>query len=281
MALGRALTALSSADAVFANPAGLADLDSGQFVVHHGTTILLADANAFSLLFTPRLIGTLGVSYQLIDWGVDPALDDQGFPTGEISTREHLLVASFATGIGTGFSGGLNYKLYQFRIDCRGSCSGRDGVGTTHGIDFGLQYRPGWVKGLQLGASVTNLGFALQVVNALQADPLPARLHLGAAYEVLRHIRPDSTLALWAVLEVEDRLREPGSPVGSLAFELMAGQVVALRVGYRGGEGLETGPAVGLGLKHKRFDLAVAKSFAASPLDPDREPFQVTFGIRF
>lgn len=280
VALGRALTARGSASGVFANPAGLAALEEGQFVIHHSATVA-GQANAVSLLFTPPIVGTLGVSYQLFDHGDIATTDENGFETGQLSIRDHVLVASYATHLLGGLSGGVNLKLYHFRIGCRGNCAGHEVRATTYGLDTGLHFRPAWLDALQLGVALSNLGFSLQVVNAPQADPLPTRVRAGAAYDVLRHVATADAVALWAGLELVDRWPTPGSPAASLGLEFIAADAVFLRAGYVPGNGLDSGAAIGVGVRHTYFTVDIAKSFNNSVLDPEAEPFQVSFAMSF
>lgn len=279
-AIGGTGTARSGPDAVFRNPAGLAGLESNMFVIHHSDMSLAAQIDAFSLLMTP-FSSTFALSYQLFDKGDITTTDPTGLPTGELSLRDHLLVASFATAVGGGISAGVNYKLFQQRIDCTGDCGSSESRGTTHAVDIGMRLAPRWHPELEVGAGVVNLGFPLQLVNAAQADPLPARLHLGLGYDVLGAFREDSLLALRLLLDVRDFLTEPGTPVVSYGVEMDMQRIVFLRAGYAPGEGLGTGAAVGVELRYDRFDVAVARSFVNSSLEADTEPFQVSFGLNF
>lgn len=282
IALGRALTATASPDAAFANPAGLAGLDGGHFMIHH--TDVAAEANAFSLLLTPGSAGTVGVSYELVDFGEIEHTDDRGQTIGAITLRHHVLIASFAADVGGGVAAGLNYKLYQFRIGCRGMCGGEEVTATTHAVDIGVRYHPATAPALELGVAVVNVGFPLQVINAQQADPLPVRARLGAAYELLHRVRPVEGIELrWALdvlLDAVDRWREFGAPRLSTGLELDVRDAIFLRAGYVPGDGIGTGAAIGIGVNYDRFAIAVARSFASSPLEAAEEPMQFSFGLR-
>jgi hypothetical protein len=192
-----------------------------------------------------------------------------------------MLVLSYATDVVTGISAGVNYRLYQFRSDCAGNCSQFQFSGTTQGIDAGVQYRGRSARSLRAGVALNNAGFALQIINADQSDPPPTRLRVGASYEVLQHFRPDTTLALWVSAQTDARIRNGSGVVPSLGVELSVNQAIFLMAGYRGGEGLNTGLAVGVGLRYERFDIAVAKAFSTSSLDTQSEPLQLTFSISF
>ncbi len=279
-AMGGAITARSGVEAVFRNPAGLAGLEGGTFVVHHSDISVNTQVDAFSLVLTPLGL-SLGVSYQLFDNGEIQTTDPTGQPTGELVLRDHLVVLSVAAPIVAGLSAGVGYRLFQQRIDCNGQCGGVENVAFTNALDAGLRYSPRWHPALELGVSVMNVGPGLQVENADQADPLPGRIHVGAAYDVLGMVATDERVALRFTTDVHDVLREPGQPTVAVGLELDVQRSVFLRAGYAPGEGLGTGAAVGVELRYDRFDIAVARSFVNSQLAADTEPFQVSFGLNF
>ena len=280
-AVGGTLTARAGPDAAFMNPAGLAGLPSSTFVVHHSDMSLAAQIDAFSLLLTP-FGSTIGVSYQLFDKGDIQTTTPTGEVVGELALRDHLLVASFATAVGGGVSGGLSYKVFQQRIDCTGDCGGEESSGTTQAVDVGVRYTPRWLPELELGVAALNVGFPLQIVNEAQADAFPARLHVGVGYDVLGAFREDSLLGLRVLVDLRDSLREPGRElVPSYGLEFDMQRIIFLRAGYAPGEGLGTGAAVGVELRYDRFDVALARSFVNSSLEADTEPFQVSFGLNF
>ena len=280
-ALGGAMTAVTGAEAVFRNPAGLAAVEDGRFVIHHSDdTTVDVQVDAFSLLLNPYST-TVGLSYQLFDRGEIETRDGSGQLTGELRLRDHLVVASFAVPLGGGLSAGLNYKVFQQRIDCTGLCGSEENVATTQAADMGLHYRPAWHPAIQFGLAVVNAGLSLQVVNVEQSDRFPARVHVGVVYDVLAGTATDSLIGLRIAVDAADQLAEPGSPVPSLGLELDVQKAVFVRAGYTPGEGLGTGAAVGIELRYDRFDIGVSRSFSNSLLEADEEPFQVSLGIHF
>lgn len=278
--MGGATVALAGVDAVFANPAGLAPTSRTTFVVHHWDQSVGPQINAFSLL-VPAFSSVFGLSYELFDNGSIVTTDINRQPTGELTLRDHLLVASFGTDLGAGLSAGVNYRLFQQRIDCQGACGSEENVATTHGADFGVLYRPPWSSALSLGVSVMDVGFGLQVENAAQADPLPTRLHIGAAYNLLAGVPTDSLLALRVSGEITGGLRAGAEYTPSVGLELDMQDLIFLRAGYTPGEGLATGAAVGVELHYDRFDIAVSRSFVNSSLAADTEPYQISFAVAF
>lgn len=279
VALGRALTTSAGPDAAFANPAGLSGLETGYFMIHRNA--LAGDATALSLLLAPVPMGTVGFSYQLVDFGDIETTNELGHTIGTLALRHHLLVASYATPIFGGLSAGLNYKYYQFRIGCSGDCGELTSATRAHALDMGLRYLPRGISRLRLGAVVSNAGFSPRRDQGQATDILPTRFRLGAAYEALSYLLPDHPVSVWLALELEDSWRDPGSPTPSLGLELNADDMVFLRAGYVLGDGTGTGASVGIGIHYTRFVVSVAKAFGTTFPDNDTEAIQVSFGIGF
>src|SRR5690606_2459751 len=95
-ALGSALAARSSVDAVYVNPAGLADLEDDQVVVQRASTFA-GELTGVSVFFARPGIGTLGITYRLADLLEQEITDLNGQVIGEFAIRDHALLASFAT----------------------------------------------------------------------------------------------------------------------------------------------------------------------------------------
>ncbi len=280
--MARAMTAMPSRESAFWNPAGLARWEKGSFLVHRGND-LAGEATAISLLLTRKPLGSLALSYQLLDIGSQDLTDIENNVLGTISVRNHLAIVSFATQLLDQLDTGLNFKVVQFRIDCRGECLDAEVRGTTYAVDAGLQALPFRDVPLRLGLLVAHVGPRLQVINVEQADPLPTRLRLAAAYEVLHHFVQDPRVSLWVTMELEDRWRDLGSPLiyGGMEFTAGEGDLVFVRAGYgQGAAGRTGGAAVGVGLRYERFELALGKSLGSTLID-EGEPVHVTFGIVF
>jgi len=280
VSLGRAMTWVAGPEGAFWNPAGLAGVDRSQGVLFRGDHPA-GTATAATVLWTAEGAGTLGASYYLLDAGEIEQTDEFGTFTGTISIRNHLGVISGATMLGDAVAAGLNFKVIRFQLGCRGICSDEGTTATTYAVDAGLQASR---NNLRLGAMVAHLGPSLQVLNAEQADPLPSRLRVSAAYDIVSAITEIETLSAWIAVDVEDRLRSLGTLSYHLGAELTAGQVdrLSLRAGYVWSDlDQEDGARVGLGLRFERFDLSIAKSLAVSTLTGETEPVHVTFSIGF
>jgi hypothetical protein len=281
VSLGRAMTSVPGAEGAFWNPAGLAGVDRSQAVLVRGDHVA-GTATALTMLFSKPNAGTIAGSYFLLDAGEIDQTDEFGNYTGTITIRNHLGIISAATDLVENLSAGVSFKVIRFQLACRGICGDEGTTATTYAIDAGVQGRP--FERLRVGAMVAHLGPSLQVVNAEQADPLPTRVRLAAAYNIVAEITDIEDLRGWVALELEDRPRELGSTSVYLGTELSAGQVdaLSLRAGYVWSElEQQDGGRVGLGLRYERFDLSIAKSLAVSALTGGTEPVHVTFSIGF
>jgi hypothetical protein len=276
--LANTLVARSGPDAVFVNPAGLAGLERDELRIHNAEAEV-ESSNAFSLAFRIRRAGVLGFTYRLSDWGESTATDPLGNPTGTLRHLVHYAVAGFGTGMGDDLSAGVSYKIYQWRNDCAGFCQEAGFTATTHGIDFGVQYHPVAWPALKLGASMTHLGPALQVLNAEQADPMPTRVRVGAAYEMMRHFSADTTMALWASAGLAGSWRPGVGYRAAGGLELILDRTVFIRAGYGADQTALASAAIGVGLRYDRFDIGISRTFLEAT--SGGAPFQVTFAVGF
>jgi len=284
--LGRAMTALNTAEAAFWNPAGLAGTVDRQFFVFRGTT-LAGEQTAASLAFGSPGLGSVGISYHLLDVGEAPFTNPEGQVVGSGTVRSHQAIATLATELGSSIDAGLNFRLIHYRQSCRGQCTDAGVSATSYSLDFGAQFVPSASQPLRIGAMIAHAGPDLQFLNAEQADPLPTRIRVSAVYDVLGLVVENTPLNLWVSFEVEDRLRALGSRTYYLGGELSVGaeEVLYVRAGY-GYEELEELQqtdvgAVGLGLKFDRFDLGIARSVGGRALGPESEPIYFTLGLTF
>lgn len=283
VAVGRAMTAMQGPEAAFWNPAGLASVEGSRGVLFRGDHAV-GTATAISALFTRTGVGTLGGSYLLLDVGDQDLTDTDGNILGTVSVRNHLGIASASARVLGALDVGVNFKVVQFRLSCRGICPDAGTTATTYAVDAGFQLAPSAELPLRIGAMIAHVGPRLQVLNAEQADPLPARARIAVAYDVLARMAAGRDLQGWLTVEVQDRLRDPGSLSLYLGSELQAGgdDALFLRAGYVASDvEQEDGARVGLGLRYQRFDLAIAKSLAVSTLTGETEPVHVTFSIGF
>lgn len=269
-ALGQAAVADGgSSEAVFWNPAGLATLSHSELAIHHARTFISKNTALAAYLVSERL-GVLGVSAYLVDFGTQPSTArglGSPIPLGQFSTKGIELLASYATDAAGPLNLGVSYKLIQFRQDCQGSC-GEFGstVGTTHAVDLGLQLAFDGGRNFILGLAVRDAGFRLQLENSDQADPLPTRVQLGAAYRVMLPTRLANGDRLDArlLIDVQEPWGEYGDPDALVGLEFGYGELIRVRTGYALVESTSRGPSVGLGVQVDRVAIDFARVFFTS-----------------
>ncbi len=281
--MGRAVTTSAGAESVFWNPAGLARLEGGSFTVYRGNH-LAGEATGFSVILGKQPLGAVGISYQLLDLGDIDSRDGEGNYLGSISFRDHLAIISFGLQILPRLDTGINFKIFQSRITCRGQCSDAGVTGTAYALDAGAQGEPFTQIPLRFGLLLAHMGPNLQLINIEQADPLPTRLRAAVSYEALRHFTEMPGVELWITAELEDRWKDLGDPILYFGGELSAGEedFFFIRAGYgQQQSGQTAGASVGLGLRYQKFDLGIAKRVSGSSLTGESEPVHISFGVVF
>lgn len=266
-ALGQAgIADARTADAAFWNPAGLALMPQSEIAIHHAATFA-SNNTVLSGYLASSVAGVVGLAAYLVDYGSqDIVPGPQQPPTGRISPRNVELVASYATSLSRLLTFGVNYKLIQLRNDCSGDCGAfRPIVGTTHGVDVGLQYGAPDPEGLRLGLTLRHAGFDLQLENAGQADPLPTRLAAGVGYRVSLPQPPGASPSFARVLvAVENPCCASLRPDLRVGAELGYGELVRLRGGYAFLRSESSGPSLGAGVQFNRLVVDFARVFFTS-----------------
>lgn len=263
-ALGQAAIADDgNPEAIFWNPAGLASLRSNQVALHYASTFA-SDNTALSGNVAIGRLGVVGAAVYLVDFGSQEVVTGPGLPIGRLAVKNLEFLASYGTELTRDLAFGVNYKLIQFRQDCSGDCTtARSVVGTTHGIDVGMQYALGANDDLRVGLAIRNAGFALQVENRDQADPLPTRVQVGVAYRV-RLLQPRGTeeaIDARILVDLQDAWGEYDNPDARIGLEFGYGDIVRLRSGYAILHSETSGPSVGVGLRFGRLELDFARIF--------------------
>ena len=280
--LARAMTAFPSGEGAFWNPAGLATVDRSRILLYHGNH-LTGDGTGFSALFARPGAGTLGLSYNLLDESGIDVTDEIGMVVGSITVRGHQGVLSVGLPAAEWLNAGLNVKLVSSGVTCRGQCPEGTGSSNTYAIDAGVQIRPSSERPLFVGVMVAHVGPQFEEENTANPEPLPSRLRVGVSYQLTRDF-VEEEFGLRVLLEVEDRLRDPGTRSLHLASELTAG--TGDQVFIRGGiifanRNQTDGAALGFGLRYERFEFGIARSLARGGPLLQQEPVHLTLGVAF
>jgi hypothetical protein len=277
-ALGQAAVAEGgTTEALFWNPAGLADLKTSEAALHHYVAFF-GTGDAIVVSVPTSALGVFTVAGYVVDYGDLTVTTITGQQIGTVTPRNVELAASYATAIG-GLSAGITYKLVQFRVDCS---TVPTAVGTTHAVDIGLRYAlPGAVP-VVVGVALRNLGFDLQVNNEAQADPLPTRIAFGAAWVAVRPRQGVEGLDVRVLADVQGTVGTGTlAPATLLGVDSGVKELIRVRVGYSFLESNARGPSLGLGFKIGRVGLDLAKTFYATDLVGEQEPLHVSFRVTF
>jgi hypothetical protein len=254
------------------NPAALAGI--GEWAVYyHG-------ANDFGT--TTHAVGgvhrwgrtRVGLSLLAVDLGTIEGRDASNQPIGTIEPANTLAIVTIARPIYSFLEAGVSYKFVRLGGSC-GGCSGLEPDATAHAFDVAVAGRLPDVDRLRIGLVLSNLGPGVAFRAGGPKDPLPTRIRLGGALEV---VRP----GLDRPLEVRARadLRQTFSEFDDL--DLFAGaeigyqSIAYLRAGYAASGAGRSGAALGVGVRYRGFGLDVGRSFDDfSGFDSDA-PFQVS-----
>ena len=253
-------------EGIWWNPASMARMRKRELAIHHAQTFSAA-SDLLSFVFPSKTFGTFAAAANIVNYGDGEAKDSTGAVIGNTTSRNYLLVASYATPIGKQLSLGISAKLVLLRFGCSGCPFGAPSlVGSTNAIDLGVQYSLHTRLPITLGASLRNLGQPLQVKDAEQADPLPRVIQFGARVRVPIAALDSNDTSLDILGDV---FSSPAYSGPSIRFgaALTYSKDYVLRVGYKSPAGSgdnSNGLSVGLGLAKGAFAFDFARRFDAT-----------------
>jgi hypothetical protein len=169
----------------------------------------------------------------------------------------------------------------MLRFQCSGVCGAIPIIsGSTSALDLGAQYVVPTAHPIVVGASIRNLGPALQVKDAEQADPLPRVVQLGARTRipVPSLQRAKASLDLSADLLSASAL---GGAAGGMGLSLGYLDQAFLRAGYKVQRGQGSGPSVGFGFQRSGLAVDIARRFDALSSQLGEPPTYVSLRARF
>lgn len=240
---GSSLGAVSGAEALFYNPAGLAASDSPTEVLFSHTQYLAdMDVNFFGVAQTLGNLGMLGISAKVLSVG-EIAYTDESAPdgTGEVFNPTFAVLGfTYARRMTdrVNFGGTLSYVSERILQETAAGVA----------FDFGFQYDTGY-QGLRLGMAMKNFGPNLEfrgsdfernlrlpgddpqagnrtVASGAAKFEIPSYFQLGASYPVLRGTNQMTVHGLF-------QNNSYGVDEASFGSEWMYRKDVALRAGYR------------------------------------------------
>ena len=247
-------------EGIWYNAAALARMPAREIAFHNGTTLF---GNIFMLsgVVPSRVLGTLGGGAYMFDYGDQPNTDDVGNTVGNITNRNYLVAATYASPIGKRFSTGLTYKFVSFSQQCSGLCPKfRSVQGSTNALDAGVQYTLPTTQPITIGATVRNIGQRLQFKDREQADPLPRTIQIGA----MTRIPVSSLNQAGATLDVSADISQVSNIDASfqaLGAALGYREQIFLTAGYKHISGGGGGPSIGFSLQRGAFGLDLSRRF--------------------
>ena len=145
--------------------------------------------------------GTIGVSVNFINFGLNTSTDEQGRELAQYRSWEGVFGLSYGLLLAQDFSAGINIK-YAHSALAPGYGPGDEGVGHTFAIDAALLKRNLFIKNLSLGFQLQNMGPSIFYISQQESDPIPFTVRLGFAYKAVQTPFLDLTLLLDADREI-------------------------------------------------------------------------------
>lgn len=265
--MGGAYVALADdVTGLYWNPGGISRVQQSQVLFERTTWLAGIEFNYLGVVIPIPNRGTLGFFINAMSVPFSP-VRTVDYPMG---TGEEFDATSFATGLSYGmnltdrFSIGFNVKYIQERIWHERASS--------FGLDVGTLYNTG-LKGLRLGAAITNFGPSLQlsgsdmiiyedvdptisgnndrIMGTFMTDqwPLPLNMQFGIAYDLLNS---NSNRITWA-LDAFHPINNTESLNTGIEINLM--NTLIARAGYKAlfQQDTEEGLTLGAGLRYKLF----------------------------
>lgn len=262
------------------NPAALARLPKKEVAIHHSQDIISVN-DMLTFAYPSRVLGTLAASAFLVNYGDQTNTGENETPLGTITNRNYQLALTYATPAGKRFNAGVTYKFFMLRFSCSGVCGNVPVLsGQSSALDLGAQYVLPTKLPVTLGASVRNLGPALQIKDAEQADPLPRLIQLGARARLPIKALDEAN----ASMEVSADLVQSaaaGGGAGGLGVTLGYRNQAFLRGGYVFRAGASGGPAIGFGLQRGGFAVDIARRIETLSTQVGEPPTYVSLRARF
>ena len=268
------------ADGIWWNPAALGWEKRREMSVDHAKNAFIT-GDAVDVVLPAGRAGVVGASLLYFNFGDQAATDEFGNTIGTIYSRAIVLAGAYAATFGDRVSAGLAYKFIEQAQTCGGACQNQTTFTvSTSAVDFGVHVVVDQDRRLTLGGAIRNVGFGLQTIDREQTDALPARIHLGADYNVGAITRAIPSATLHAAAEVVSRI-VPSSPAVRVGAELGLAERVFLRAGAFTASGDGSRASIGFGIRQGTLGLDFARTFGGISADAGEPPTYVSLRIAF
>jgi hypothetical protein len=130
--------------------------------------------------------GTFGANLIFLNLGSTTRTNEAGTVLGTFSSFEMAAAGSYGAQINPNLSMGVTLKLAYSNLSPQGAGTEKgSGTATAVAADVGLLYHAQFLRGLSLGANLSNMGPKVSYIDRSQADPLPTNLKAGFAYKII------------------------------------------------------------------------------------------------
>jgi len=219
---GSFLTINGDLNALFVNPAGMADIQKQNYSFNY--TNYLLDINGGSAAYNHIFpnIGVLSAGVLYMDYGNFTETNEFALPTGNtFSAHDFALVVGFANHLDEHFSYGVNAKYIYSQIENYSA--------SAVALDFGLLYKAHFEQDLLFAVTLTNLGSNFAYYKDTK-ESLPKSLSIGASKK-LAHLPLEIALT-FSELNREGEDFSAYFKRFSLGGEFKVSKMFCLRIGY-------------------------------------------------
>jgi len=192
--MGEAFVAMADdATASFWNPAGLAFTKGNEVTIMHANWLPQLVSDMYydfvgGRSYMDALGGTLGGNITFLNLGENVYTSEFGDELGRFNSYDMAVTLSYGTMVEktTGLGVSMRYirsMLAPSWVEV-GSQKG-SGSASAFAVDLGVLHKFKFLKGLAVGANLSNMGPKVTYIQASQADPLPTNLKLGFSYRIM------------------------------------------------------------------------------------------------
>lgn len=248
-------------------------------------------------------VGNLGINLYFDSLGEQDQTDAEGDPLGTFSSFEFALGFAYAYQLSETIGLGTNFKFIYSSLAPSGTGQTEQessGTGMSFAFDFGFKKKDFFVKDLDFGLNIQNLGPNITYINQDQSDPLPLNWRMGFSYHAINSpysklsinadmnkllANDDFFLARLATAWFDDSSKiELDEIIFNTGVEYDYLDLLALRAGYIYDKaGSIVGPSFGFGIHHtfsKTYRVGIDMAFQqAGELTDYNKTFSLT--VRF
>lgn len=190
--MGEAFVAIANdVSAVYWNPGGLGFQTGRELIFMHSnwlpqlTSDLFYDFAAYKHHIYG--LGTFGVSVTYLNLGEQIITGETGpEELGRFMSYDAATALSYGTQMTDNIGLGVSIRLIRSNLAPIGAGAEQDkGQTWAFSFDVGILYRNLFLRGLNFGANLANVGPKITYIDADQADPQPTNLKFGFAYKLV------------------------------------------------------------------------------------------------